>query len=195
MIHRNDVNFINLIKARKDQIRIGRTMFIVSNFGNSTIRRMKNDASRGLPSPDALLQARGSFFTSPQLEPPSKDIPSSTLENAVTTGDFEILPDSSEIAMNLHFNRVALQPGSKCELRVKFPFSTSTPGLFIRIHQAVEAVYSEMDKLEGSGLGIGLDCLPKEIPLAESKDRELFSGTIFFYMGAAKVRVPGNAMD
>ena len=88
--------------------------------------------------------------------------------------------------MDQHFKSVVLQPSSKYELRVKFPFSTSTPGLFLTIHQSVEAVYSEMDKLEGSGLGIGLDCLPNEIPLAELKDIELFSGTIFLVWGLLK---------
>lgn len=60
---------------------------------------------------------------------------------------------------------------SKSELRLKFPFNFDRQGLFWCVYLHVEEIYSELDKLEASGLAVGLDLLPSDV-----LQFEMFSG-------------------
>ena len=61
-------------------------------------------------------------------------------------------------------------------MTLKFPFNVDQQGLFWCVYQYVEEIYSELDKLEASGIAIGLDLLPNDIPLADPLEFEIFSG-------------------
>jgi hypothetical protein len=50
------------------------------------------------------------------------------------------------------------------------------PGLYKACLNSVDTLYAQLDKLENSGLALGLDILPHDIPLADSQAEKMFSG-------------------
>ena len=77
------------------------------------------------------------------------------------------------------FRIIQLEQRSKSEMTLRFLFNVDQQGLFWCVYEYVEQIYSELDRLEASGIAIGLDLLPNYIPLADPLEFEIFSGNTF----------------
>lgn len=113
------------------------------------------------------------FFTDPNL-PEIASIPSKADSSLVSA----LMSEHLKSACQRVYTSLDLQSSLRSDLRIKFPFNVSSHGLFLSICLSIDAIYSELDKLEGSGLAVGLDSLPSEIPITDPLDLDIFSGTL-----------------
>lgn len=61
------------------------------------------------------------------------------------------------------------------KLSVQFPFNPNT-GLLKFLLAVADPLYIQLDLLQDSGLGLGLDLLPRTIPLFNDADKRHFTG-------------------
>ena len=69
------------------------------------------------------------------------------------------------------------EAGVQTDLHVQFPFNPSETRLMSIIIKFADQIYDELDRLEDSGFALGLDILPRNLPLFDSAYERIFSGS------------------
>jgi len=79
------------------------------------------------------------------------------------------------------------------EFTIKYPFKIAE-GLCPALLACSTWLLKELDDLEDSGFAIGMDILPRDVPLCDFEDEVYFTGTFFWRDSLISDRLAGDAM-